>query len=197
MARGRGPLTRPILPVATGLVVAAVTIGTVSWTLTGHESGPKKSHGAVSAPEPNRQTLQRASRNKDRTEATKPSDSGSDKASGSGGSDKSAKDTDAHGDQSSAAGQYGSCSAGFVTTGTNTANGDKFDADADTAANMDLPFGSKVRITNEENGKSVVVKINDRGPYVDDRCFDLTVGAYSKIAPLADRTTTIDYVVIS
>ncbi|MGA8114684.1 MAG: septal ring lytic transglycosylase RlpA family protein [Actinocatenispora sp.] len=196
MARRSGRLGRPVLPIATGLVVAAVTVGTVSWTLTGHESGPPQSSTSASGPQTDRQSLQRASRDNDRTEVRDSTETKDAHASGSGASDN--KDADeSHGDQSSAAGQNGSCAAGYVATGTTTAKGDKFNADALTGANLTLPFGSQVRITNPDTGKSVVITINDRGPYSGDRCFDLTSGAYSKIASLSDTSVQINYVVLS
>jgi rare lipoprotein A len=61
--------------------------------------------------------------------------------------------------------------------GNLTANGDVYDQEAMTAAHKSLPFGTKVRVTNLDNGKVVVVRINDRGPYVGDRVIDLSAGA--------------------
>ena len=58
-----------------------------------------------------------------------------------------------------------------------TASGEPFDPDELTAAHPSLPFGSRVRVTNEGNGHSVVVRINDRGPYVDGRVIDLSEAA--------------------
>lgn len=58
-----------------------------------------------------------------------------------------------------------------------TASGERFDPDELTAAHPSLPFGSLVRVTNEDNGRSVVVRINDRGPYVDGRVIDLSEAA--------------------
>ena len=63
-----------------------------------------------------------------------------------------------------------------------TASGELFDFKKNTAAHRKLPFGTKVRVTNMENGKSVVVKINDRGPFVKDRILDLSQSAFSSIA---------------
>ena len=57
------------------------------------------------------------------------------------------------------------------------AGGERYDMHALTAAHRSLPFGTKVRVTNRRNGKSVVVRINDRGPYVDARVIDLSRGA--------------------
>lgn len=55
-----------------------------------------------------------------------------------------------------------------------TASGQKFNRGALTAAHKTLPFGTKVRVTNRRNGRSVVVTINDRGPFVRGRIIDLT-----------------------
>lgn len=57
------------------------------------------------------------------------------------------------------------------------ASGGTFNPSAMTAAHKTLPFGTKVRVTNQHNGKSVVVTINDRGPYVAGRVIDLSAGA--------------------
>ena len=64
-----------------------------------------------------------------------------------------------------------------------TASGERFDKRAMTAAHRDLPLGSKVRVTNKRNGKSVVVRINDRGPYGKDRrrIIDLSEAAAKKL----------------
>ncbi|NLJ87044.1 MAG: septal ring lytic transglycosylase RlpA family protein [Firmicutes bacterium] len=61
--------------------------------------------------------------------------------------------------------------------GRPTANGETFDRHGLTAAHRYLPFGTKVRVTNLHNGKSVDVTINDRGPYVSGRAIDLSSGA--------------------
>ena len=61
--------------------------------------------------------------------------------------------------------------------GQRTASGEPFDANAYTAAHPSLPFGTRVRVTNLENGRSVVVRINDRGPYVPTRIIDLSLAA--------------------
>jgi len=61
--------------------------------------------------------------------------------------------------------------------GKETASGEKFDMYDMTAASLTLPLGSHVRVTNLRNGKSVVVRINDRGPVVPGRIIDLSYGA--------------------
>ncbi|MCF6139918.1 septal ring lytic transglycosylase RlpA family protein [Flavobacterium sp. K77] len=66
--------------------------------------------------------------------------------------------------------------------GKRTTSGKKFDNNKYTAAHKKLPFGTKVRITNEKNGKSVVVEVIDRGPFVRSREIDLTKRAFMEIA---------------
>ena len=65
--------------------------------------------------------------------------------------------------------------------GRKTANGEIFDTSKLTAAHKTLPFGSKVKITNTANGKSVTVRVNDRGPYHGNRCFDLSKAAMEAV----------------
>ena len=59
-------------------------------------------------------------------------------------------------------------------SGHGTASGARLNPGALTAAHRSLPFGTKVRVTNNQNGRSVVVTINDRGPFVRGRVIDLT-----------------------
>ena len=65
-----------------------------------------------------------------------------------------------------------------------TASGEKFDNYAMTAAHKSLPFGTKVIVSNINNGKTVMVRINDRGPFVKGRIIDLTRAAFAKIEDL-------------
>jgi len=62
-----------------------------------------------------------------------------------------------------------------------TANGEVFDMNGISAAHRYLPFGTIVRVTNKTNQKSIVVRINDRGPFVDDREIDLSLGAAKEL----------------
>jgi len=61
--------------------------------------------------------------------------------------------------------------------GHRTASGERFNPGAMTAAHRTLPFGTRVRVTNSHNGRSVIVRINDRGPFVKGRSIDLSSGA--------------------
>jgi rare lipoprotein A len=70
--------------------------------------------------------------------------------------------------------------------GRKTANSEVFDVNAMTAAHRTLPFGTKVRVTNLKNDRSVVVRINDRGPFVEGRIIDLAPAAARKIDMIRD-----------
>ncbi|MEK9952839.1 MAG: septal ring lytic transglycosylase RlpA family protein [Curvibacter sp.] len=68
--------------------------------------------------------------------------------------------------------------------GRPTASGERFDQGKLTAAHRSLPFGTRVQVTNPQNGKSVVVRVNDRGPFVKGRIIDLSSAAFRSIASL-------------
>lgn len=68
--------------------------------------------------------------------------------------------------------------------GRKTANGERFDQGKLTAAHRTLPFGTHVKVTNKQNGKSVVVRVNDRGPFAKGRVIDLSSSAFKRIAYL-------------
>jgi rare lipoprotein A len=67
--------------------------------------------------------------------------------------------------------------ASFYTEGTQTANGEKFDTHELTAAHRTLPFGTRLRVTNVATGRSVTVRVNDRGPFIRGRVVDVTYSA--------------------
>ena len=67
--------------------------------------------------------------------------------------------------------------ASFYTKGTQTASGEKFDTHELTAAHPSLPFGTRLRVTNVATGRSVTVRVNDRGPYVPGRIVDVSYSA--------------------
>lgn len=67
--------------------------------------------------------------------------------------------------------------ASFYTEGTETASGEKFNTHELTAAHPTLPFGTKLRVTNVTTGRSVTVRVNDRGPYVAGRVVDVSYSA--------------------
>jgi rare lipoprotein A len=61
--------------------------------------------------------------------------------------------------------------------GKRTASGERFDMNALTAAHRTLPFGTRIRVRNSQNGREVVVRINDRGPWAGDRIIDVSKAA--------------------
>ncbi|MCK5573712.1 MAG: septal ring lytic transglycosylase RlpA family protein [Bacteroidetes bacterium] len=75
--------------------------------------------------------------------------------------------------------------------GRRTANGEVYDMHGITAAHRTLPFNSILRVTNLKNGKTVTVRINDRGPFVGGRIVDLSLGAAKKIDMLNDGTAPV------
>ena len=71
---------------------------------------------------------------------------------------------------------------GAELAGNRTASGEIFDPTELTAAHRTLPMGTKLRVTNQSNGKSVIVRINDRGPFVKRRILDVSRAAAEKIS---------------
>jgi rare lipoprotein A len=67
--------------------------------------------------------------------------------------------------------------ASFYTEGTQTANGERFDTHQLTAAHRTLPFGTRLRVTNLATGRSVTVRVNDRGPFIPGRVVDVSYSA--------------------
>ncbi len=79
--------------------------------------------------------------------------------------------------------QHGKASWYSIRTnyGTTTASGQRLSNTAATAAHKTLPMGTKVRVINEDNGRSEIVTITDRGPYVKGRIIDVTIGAAERL----------------
>lgn len=93
-------------------------------------------------------------------------------------------------------GNTGTCKVSYYATGSTTASGESFDPDGLTAAHKTWKFGTKVRVTNLANGKSVVVRVNDRGPYVSGRCIDLARGAFVAVASISAGVINAKYEVL-
>lgn len=75
--------------------------------------------------------------------------------------------------------------------GKTTANGEKYNMNGMTAAHKLLPFNTKVRVTNKNNGKSIIVRINDRGPFVGNRVIDLTKTGAEKLGMIGPGTAPV------
>lgn len=78
--------------------------------------------------------------------------------------------------------------------GRKTASGVRFDNNKLTAAHKKFPFGTKLKITNEKNNKSVIVEVTDRGPFIKGREIDLTKKAFMDIA--SNKQSGLEYVTI-
>jgi rare lipoprotein A len=80
--------------------------------------------------------------------------------------------------------------------GRQTSNGETYDMNRMTCAHQTLPFNTHVRVTNLENGKSVIVRINDRGPFKDNRIIDLSLAAAKSIELIGSGTAKVRLEVI-
>ena len=81
--------------------------------------------------------------------------------------------------------------ASFYTEGTHTASGERYNPDELTAAHPTLPFGTKLRVTNTTTGRSVTVRVNDRGPYVAGRVVDVSYSAASALGMVGAGTAKV------
>jgi rare lipoprotein A len=81
--------------------------------------------------------------------------------------------------------------ASFYTEGTQTASGEKFDTNELTAAHPTLPFGTRLRVTNVATGRSVTVRINDRGPYVAGRVVDVSYSAAQSLGMVGKGVASV------
>ncbi|MDR6954441.1 rare lipoprotein A [Ancylobacter sp. 3268] len=86
--------------------------------------------------------------------------------------------------------------ASYYGYGGRTANGERHNARALTAAHRSLPFGTKVRVTNTANGRSVVVRINDRGPFIRGRVIDVSTAAAESLGFRQRGVARVDLAVV-
>ena len=80
--------------------------------------------------------------------------------------------------------------------GRKTASGERLNQEDNTAAHRKLPFGTMVKVTNVKNGKSVLVRINDRGPFVKGRIIDLTRSAFGSIGNVESGLIDVKIIVV-
>jgi rare lipoprotein A len=84
----------------------------------------------------------------------------------------------------------------YSLPGNRTACGEKMNPRAYTAAHRTLPCGTRIKVTNRKNGKSVVVRVNDRGPFVRGRIVDVSKSAGAKIGMLGSGVATVSVAVV-
>ena len=87
--------------------------------------------------------------------------------------------------------------ASYYKSGRLTANGEHFKPMGLTCAHRKLAFGTKLRVTNLHTGKSVIVRVNDRGPFIRGRILDLSLGAAKLIGLTASGVGKISFTIIS
>lgn len=188
-----------VVPAAAAFTVAGVLIGgagTVIQLGTPETNGPVDSpaYDAASYPIPDRGAAA------NRVSRTDPRLSAEAQAKAAEAALAKAAMENAINDKATAAARVtaqGSCEASYYDEGQRTASGETFDPSALTAASKTLPFGTQVRVTNEATGSSVVVRINDRGPYVSGRCLDLSEAAFSEISKLGVGVVDVHYEVLA
>lgn len=81
--------------------------------------------------------------------------------------------------------------------GRKTASGEVFSNSKFTAANRTLPFGTEIRVTNLNNGKQVIVTVNDRGPFHSSRALDMSKAAFDEIDGTAKGTIPVEYEIVN
>ena len=81
--------------------------------------------------------------------------------------------------------------ASFYSEGTRTASGEQFNPNAMTAAHPNLPFGTRLRVTDVSTGRSVVVRVNDRGPFVPGRVVDVSYSAAATLGIIGRGTAKV------
>lgn len=97
---------------------------------------------------------------------------------------------------SASAATNGCGGASWYALTSRTASGERMNASLLTAAHKSLRFGTKVKVTNKRNGKSVVVRINDRGPFIRGRVLDLSKAAASHIGMVRSGHAKVCYQII-
>ena len=86
--------------------------------------------------------------------------------------------------------------ASWYALTSKTASGERMNPAKLTAAHRSLPFGTKLKVTNKRNGKSVVVRINDRGPFIRGRVIDVSKAAAQNIGMVSSGTAQVCYQII-
>ena len=83
---------------------------------------------------------------------------------------------------------------GFI--GNRTANGEMYTAEEYTTAHKSLPFGTRVRVTNPRSGQTIVVRVNDRGPFIGAREFDLSRRAAADVGLIGPGVATLQFEIL-
>lgn len=182
--------------VLTAAAISAVAVTLITIAVTGPSSSSATS-GAEAAypPRTTHRTTGRVSRDSPRTPLPEPTDAPSAEPSDSPQAQPALKKKAPP--HRAKILSRGACDASYYGSGGHTASGEAFDPDALTAAHRTLPLGSKVRIINRNNDRSVIVRINDRGPFVTGRCLDLSSAAMQAVGGLGSGVIPVRYEVLA
>ncbi len=179
------PKTRITLLALAGLAVASLVVTVYALGVPGLSSAKTSDHAAP-APADSRRVPDRVSRGESRTPIATPSEGPSEHPT-------AAK----HKRHRERILSTGSCEASYYGDGQRTASGEEFDPSELTAAHKTLPMGSRVRVINRNNDQSVVVRINDRGPFVSGRCLDLSTAAMRAVGGMGSGVIPVKYEVLA
>ena len=168
---------------AAGLVAVAVTTITITLSGTGPSSAQTEAPTALADPP---RPLDRVNRDQTRTPLATPAPEPTETPTETPRKRRHRKIL-----------SRGACEASYYGAGGRTASGEAFHADALTAAHRFLPIGSKVRVINRNNDRSVVVRINDRGPFVPGRCLDLSSAAMQAVGGVGSGVIPVKYEVLA
>jgi rare lipoprotein A len=168
--------------------VAAATVPAGAWALAGTgESGQATAVSPVAPPTARPPAQEQIPRQDDPAPSAKPRP----------GHEAAAAQASKPGKKKYRVIDTGTCQASYYWEPQPTASGERFDPDALTAAHRTLPMHSKVRVTNDNNGRSVVVRINDRGPYAGGRCLDLSKAAMASVGGTGSGVIPVRYQVLA
>lgn len=168
---------------AAGFAAIAVTTITIALSGSGPSSAQTRSPAALADPP---RPLDRVNRDETRTPLATPTPEPSETPTEAPRKNRHRKIL-----------SRGACEASYYAAGGRTSSGEAFHADALTAAHRFLPIGSKVRVINRNNDRSVVVRINDRGPFVPGRCLDLSSAAMQAVGGVGSGVIPVKYEVLA
>lgn len=174
--------------------IAAIALGVITIAVTGTSSSASSASRAETGSPP--RTMDRVSRSTPRTPLATPTATPTDEPTDAPPAQQ-AQPVQKKKQQHRRVLSRGACEASYYGSGGHTASGETFDPDALTAAHRTLPLGSKVRVINRNNDRSVIVRINDRGPFVAGRCLDLSSAAMQAVGGLGSGVIPVRYEVLA
>jgi rare lipoprotein A (peptidoglycan hydrolase) len=184
---------RPVLAAAAGIATAAVTVGLV---ISLDQPAPSASRNTALATSPTstpfNRSVERANRSMTRATPSATAATATHRAAPPTSRPRTTRPATRTAAVAPVAGGT-LCEASYYDEPQNTASGEQFNPNAMTAAHRTLPLGTRIKVTNPATGKTVVVRINDRGPYAGGRCLDLSRAAFAAIANLGSGVVKVRF----